>query len=193
MQVILQEKIRNLGNIGDVVEVKAGYARNYLFREGKALAATKGNVAVVEAKRAELEKIEKERIKEAKVRVVKLESLGEVLLEVHANPEGKLFGSVGAHEIAMWFAEKGQTVHKSEVIIQDGPLRFVGKYVLNIECYAGVLATLPLLVKSDAVIEEETEEVSVSAAESEQPAAEADVDTDGDAGQDDSGEATPAS
>jgi len=190
MQVILQEKIRNLGNIGDVVEVKAGYARNYLFREGKALAATKSNVAVVEAKRAELEKIEKERIKEAKVRVVKLESLGEVLLEVHANPEGKLFGSVGAHEIAMWFAEKGQTVHKSEVIIQDGPLRFVGKYVLNIECYAGVLATLPLLVKSDAVIEEEPQEtVTASEVESEQPTAEADADAD----QDDSDEATPAS
>ena len=160
MQVILQEKIRNLGNIGDVVEVKAGYARNYLLREGKALAATKNNVAVVEAKRAELEKVEKERIKEARVRVVQLESMGEVLLEVNANPEGKLFGSVGAHEISKWFEEKGHTVHKSEVIIQDGPLRFVGKYTLNIECYAGVLATLPLLVKSDSVIEEDAQDDS---------------------------------
>ena len=115
-----------------------------------------------------------------------------MLLEVHANPEGKLFGSVGAHEIAMWFAEKGQTVHKSEVIIQDGPLRFVGKYVLNIECYAGVLATLPLLVKSDAVIEEESEEaVSASEVEPEQPTPETDSDADVD--QSESVDESPAS
>ena len=153
MQVILQEKIRNLGNIGDIVDVKNGYARNYLFREGKALAATKTNIAVVEAKRAELEKLEKQRIKEAKVRVAKLESLGEVVLNVHSNPEGKLFGSVGAQEITHWFTEKGHDVHKSEVVIQDGPLRFVGNYTLAIECYAGVLATLPLKLESDTIID----------------------------------------
>ena len=162
MQVILQEKIRNLGNIGDIVDVKNGYARNYLFREGKALAATKANVAVVEAKRAELEKVEKQRIKEAKVRVGKLEALGEVVLNVHTNPEGKLFGSVGAQEITAWFAEKGQDVHKSEVVIQDGPLRFVGKYTLAIECYAGVLATLPLILESDVVLDAQEEAESVT-------------------------------
>ena len=162
MQVILQEKIRNLGNIGDIVDVKNGYARNYLFREGKALAATKANVAVVEAKRTELEKVEKQRIKEAKVRVAKLEVLGEVVLNVHTNPEGKLFGSVGAQEITAWFADKGQDVHKSEVVIQDGPLRFVGKYTLAVECYAGVLATLPLVLESDVVLDAQEEKQSVT-------------------------------
>ena len=165
MQVILQEKIRNLGNIGDVVEVKNGYARNFLFREGKALTATKENVKVVETRRAELEKLEKEKVKLAKVRVGELEKLGQVELTVHSNPEGKLFGSIGAHEIVSWFADNGQEVHKSEVVIHDGPIRFVGEFILHIECYAGVHASLPLLIKSDTVIE--TPEVEKEAQQSE--------------------------
>ena len=73
-----------------------------------------------------------------------------------------MFGSVGAQEITAWFAEKGQDVHKSEVVIQDGPLRFVGKYTLAIECYAGVLATLPLILESDVVLDAQEEAESVT-------------------------------
>lgn len=165
MQVILQEKIRNLGGIGDIVDVKAGYARNFLLRQGKAKIATKANVAVVEQMRADLEKKEAERMKLAEGRVQTLEQLEQLSLRVHTNEEGKLFGSVGAAEIVALFAEHGHTVHKSEVMIVEAPIRFVGVYTLHVECYAGINAVLKLDINSDVVLERLKQQEQSDAAE----------------------------
>ncbi len=151
MQVILQEKIRNLGGIGDIVQVKPGYARNYLLRQGKAMIASKSNIDTVIAKRSELEKLEKARIKEAKAKVAAIEALGEITMNVHTNEEGKLFGSIGAAEIVDWLHKQGQDVHKSEVSIVESPLRFIGTYTAQVECYAEVIAKLKLTLTSDNV------------------------------------------
>lgn len=158
MQVILQEKIRNLGGIGDIVQVKPGYARNFLLRQGKAMIASKSNIDAVLAKRSELEKLEKARIQEAKLKVAAIEALGEITMDVHTNEEGKLFGSIGAAEIVDWLHAKGQDVHKSEVSIVESPLRFIGTYTAQVECYAEVIAKLKLTLTSENVKPEVTEE-----------------------------------
>ena len=168
MQIILQEKIRNLGMIGDIVDVKPGYARNYLLKQGKAMVANKTNIEVVNAKRKELEKLEKERIKEAKVRVKGIEAAEKIEIKVHTNEEGKLFGSIGAAEVVDYLAEKGINVHKSEVTVVEMPIRFIGEYTVLIECYADVNAKLPLILTSDNInIKESQEEESQAATEEE--------------------------
>ena len=173
MQVILQEKIRNLGGIGDIVQVKPGYARNFLLRQGKAMIASKSNIDQVMAKRSELEKIEKARIKEAKLKVATLQALGEINMTVHTNEEGKLFGSVGAAEIVDWFSQKGHDVHKSEVAIVESPIRFIGTYTVQVECYAEVLAKLMLNLTSDSVkVKEEVKQQEQEEAEQEEQSTE---------------------
>ena len=175
MQVILQEKIRKLGGIGDIVNVKPGFARNYLIRHGKAMIASKQNIEQVQSMRAELEKIENARIKEAKAKVATIEALGTIELNVHTNEEGKLFGSVGAAEIVEWIQAKGQEVHKSEVSIMESPVRFVGTFTVHVECYAEVIATLKLEVKSDSVKEKAPEQsTEVDEEAQEEPNAETD-------------------
>ena len=151
LKVILQEKIRSLGGIGDIVEVKGGYARNYLLPKQKARVATKQNIATVEVMRAELEKIERERVAEATVRAQAIQELGKLRIQVQTNEEGKLFGGVSAAEIVDLLAQHDTTVHKNEVSITDGPIRIVGEYTIRIECYADVYADLSIEVFSDTV------------------------------------------
>ena len=125
MEVILLEKVANLGNLGDKVNVKAGYGRNYLLPQGKATAATAENVAAFEARRAELEKLAAEKKAYAESRAAQLAEL-EVTITATAGDEGKLFGSIGTHDIADALTASGVEVAKSEIRLPNGAIRLVG-------------------------------------------------------------------
>ena len=151
MQVILQEKIKNLGSIGEIVDVKPGYARNYLFRSGKALPATKEHVARVMERKSELEKIELQKLTEAKQRVAVLEKLESLDLSVPTNEEGKLFGSVGSSEVADLLLSNGHEVSKQEVSILETPIREVGDYTVVVQAHPDVAAHIVLKLTSSTV------------------------------------------
>ena len=153
MQVILQEKIKNLGTIGEIVDVKPGYARNYLYRTGKALPANKHNIAEVMARKSELEKIEQERLADAKKRVMQVEKIGKISIAVPTNEEGKLFGSVGAAEIVTALAEKEFEASKQEVSIVEVPVRTVGEYTVQVHAHADAIAEIKLIINSSTVTE----------------------------------------
>lgn len=145
MEVILLEKVENLGNIGDQVNVKAGYGRNYLLPQGKATVATPENIAIFEARRAELEAKQAEERGAADVRAGKLEDL--VLpITAKSGPEGKLFGSLGTIDIAAAAVEAGHDIERSEVRLPDGPLRAVGEYDIEIHLHADVNVSIKVNV-----------------------------------------------
>jgi large subunit ribosomal protein L9 len=121
MDVILLEKMHRLGNLGDTVSVKAGYGRNYLIPSNKAVPATDDNVAKFEERRAGLELAQAETLSVAEARKIEVDSV-EVSIFANAGPEGKLFGSVGASEIAAAVVASGVEVSKSEIRLHDGPL-----------------------------------------------------------------------
>ena len=127
MQVILLERIANLGNLGDLVTVKPGYARNYLVPKGLATIATEANIKVFEERRIELEKASADRLNAAKGRASELEGQA-VEIASRASDEGKLFGSVGVIDIVNAFAAKDLEVAKSEVQLPEGPLKMVGMH-----------------------------------------------------------------
>jgi len=127
MDVILLEKVDNLGGLGDKVKVKAGYGRNYLIPTGKATPATPENVARFEARRAELEKTAADALAAAETRRQGLEGL-EVTITSKAGEEGKLFGSVGTTDIIQAAADAGHTIEKHEVRMPEGAFRMVGEY-----------------------------------------------------------------
>jgi len=127
MQVILLEKIVNLGNLGDLVNVKAGYARNYLVPQGLATVATESNLKAFEERRLELEKASADKLQAAKARASELEGQA-VEIAGRASDEGKLFGSVGLIEISEAFAAKGLELNKSEIQLPEGPIKLVGEY-----------------------------------------------------------------
>lgn len=143
MEVILLEKIANLGNLGDKVAVKAGYARNFLLPFGKATPATADNVAAFEARRAELEKIAAEKKAEAEARAAKLADLT-VTIAANAGEEGKLFGSIGTRDIADAVTAAGVAIEKSEVRLPDGALRTVGEFDIDVQLHTDVDATVKL-------------------------------------------------
>lgn len=145
MEVILLEKIANLGSLGDKVAVKSGYARNFLLPFGKATPATATNVEAFEARRAELEKVAAERKAEAEVRAAKL---GELIVTFTANAgeEGKLFGSIGTRDIADAVTAAGVELEKSEVRLPEGPLRTVGEFEVDVHLHTDVEATVTLVV-----------------------------------------------
>lgn len=145
MEVILLEKIANLGNLGDKVAVKAGYARNFLLPFGKATPATAGNVEAFEARRAELEKAAAERKGEAEARAAKLAELT-VTIAANAGEEGKLFGSIGTRDIADAVTAAGVELEKSEVRLPEGPLRAVGEFDVAVQLHTDVEATVKLVV-----------------------------------------------
>ncbi|WP_150303048.1 50S ribosomal protein L9 [Pseudomonas saliphila] len=145
MEVILLEKIANLGNLGDKVAVKAGYARNFLLPFGKATPANAANVEAFEARRAELEKIAAERKAEAEVRAEKLAELT-VTITANAGEEGKLFGSIGTRDIADAVTAAGVELEKSEVRLPEGPLRNVGTFDVAVHLHTDVEATVKLEV-----------------------------------------------
>ena len=131
MQVILLEKIANLGNLGDLVKVKPGYARNFLVPQGLATVATEENIKIFEERRAELEKASADKLQAAKGRAKELEGQS-VEIAGRASDEGKLFGSVGVIEIAEAFSAKGLELAKSEGQLPEGPLKLIGEYEVNV-------------------------------------------------------------
>jgi len=149
MNVILLERVQNLGDLGDQVSVKAGYGRNFLIPQGKAVSASKDNVAKFETRRAELEKAAAEKLVAAESRKASLEVL-EVSITRQAGDEGKLFGSVGTHDIADAITAAGVEVSRAEVRLPEGSLRQTGDYEISIELHSDVLATVKLSVVAEA-------------------------------------------
>lgn len=145
MRVILQEKVANLGNVGDLVTVKSGFARNYLFPSGKALRATKENIAEFEKRRAELEKKAAEVLAVAKARGEELQNLV-VTIPAQASEEGKLFGSVGPRDIADAAIQAGSELAKSEVLMPEGPIRQIGEYDIQLQLHSEVIASMKVKV-----------------------------------------------
>lgn len=150
MEVILLEKVRNLGALGDTVKVKPGYARNYLVPQGKAVFANEENVARFEKRRAELEKVAAEKHAKSLERQKKLESLKAISITVKASDEGKMFGSVGVREITDLLNENGAEVEKREVQLPEGPIRMVGQYEIHIELEGDLTAVVNVNVVPEA-------------------------------------------
>jgi large subunit ribosomal protein L9 len=149
MEVILLEKIANLGNLGDKVTVRPGYGRNYLVPQGKAVAATAKKIAEFEARRAELEKIAAEKLAAAQARANALSKL-EVVIAHKAGDEGKLFGSIGTHNIADAITAAGVAVEKHEVRMPTGVIRQVGEYDIDINLHTDVVVMMPVKIVAEA-------------------------------------------
>jgi large subunit ribosomal protein L9 len=145
MNVILLERIGKLGDLGEEVAVRPGYARNFLIPQGKAVRATAENRAVFEERRAELERAANERLGEARDRAAKLADLS-VTLVVKAGDEGKLYGSVGTQDIAEAVSAKGIEVEKSEVRLPEGPIRVVGEYEIDLQLHSDVIVPIRVAV-----------------------------------------------
>jgi large subunit ribosomal protein L9 len=145
MEVILLEKVGRMGNVGDKVNVKSGYARNFLFPFSKAIPATKENLADFEARKAELLKIAAGKLAAAQARADKLAGLS-VTIEANAGDEGKLFGSIGTRDIADAITAAGHAVEKSEVLLPDGALREIGEYEVDLSLGSDVIASIKLAV-----------------------------------------------
>ena len=148
MEVILLEKVENLGNIGDQVNVKSGYGRNFLVPKGKATIATPENIAIFEARRAELEAKQAEELSAAQARADKLEGL-QLSITAKSGPEGKLFGSLGTIDIAEATTAQGAEIERSEVRLPDGPLRAVGDYDIEIHLHTDLNVTIRVSVVGD--------------------------------------------
>lgn len=148
MEVILLEKVENLGGLGDKVNVKSGYGRNYLIPTGKAVTATKSNVVEFEARRAGLESQAEELLSAAKARKEKLESLSVTVVR-KAGDEGRLFGSVGAADIAAAAVAAGIELAKREIRLSEGPFRVLGEFEIQIHLHTDVDATIKLVIVAD--------------------------------------------
>ncbi len=146
MQVILLEKIGRLGNIGDQVEVKAGFGRNFLVPQGKAIPATEKNIARFEERRAELEAAAADKLTSAQGRAKLIGDLSDITITAHASEEGKLFGSVGTREISEALAAAGQEVSKSEVLLPEGVIRELGEFEIDIQLHSDVIQTIRLVI-----------------------------------------------
>jgi len=150
MDIILLDKIANLGGLGDKVTVKSGYARNFLFPQGKAVPATKLNLEKFEQRRAELEAKIAEQHAAAQARADKIAALGEVTIASPAGDEGKLFGSVGTRDIASAITAAGVEVSKSEVKLPVGTLRETGEFEIDLQIHSEVTATIKLVIIQEA-------------------------------------------
>ncbi len=149
MEVILLEKVRNLGSLGDQVKVKSGYGRNYLIPTGKAVMATKENVAKFEERRAELEAKAGEQLAAAQGRAEKLAGLGAVTLVARAGEEGKLFGSVSAADVADAVTAAGVEIAKSEVKMPEGALRQIGEFELMVQLHTDVTQNITVQIVAE--------------------------------------------
>jgi large subunit ribosomal protein L9 len=148
MQIILMEKVVNLGQLGDVVKVKDGFARNFLIPHGKAKRATDANKAEFEAKRAELEKKANDILAAAQARAAKLEGYM-VQVTQKAGVDGRLFGSVTNHDVAEALTKQGFEVKKAEVIMPNGPLKTIGDFPLTLSLHTDVKAQITVSVLGD--------------------------------------------
>ncbi len=145
MQIILMEKVVNLGGLGDVVRVKDGYARNFLIPTGKARRATTANLAEFEKRRAELEKAQAEILAAAQAQAATVEGQS-VQIARKAGVDGRLFGSVSNFDIAAALQAVGQTVDRSSIRMPDGPLKAIGDHPLVVQLHADVLANITVTV-----------------------------------------------
>jgi large subunit ribosomal protein L9 len=147
MEIILLQKVDNVGGIGDLVRVKSGYARNYLIPQGKATLATAENKAKFESRRAELEAKAAAELSAAQARAKKLEGLV-LTMQMQAGAEGKLFGSVGTVDIAEAIGKHGIEVERSEIRLPDGPLRAVGQHQIDVHLHTDVNAALTVVIEA---------------------------------------------
>ncbi len=146
MEVILLEKVKNLGDLGDTVKVKSGYGRNFLLPQGKALPATEANRKVFEARKAELVKKQSESLNAAKIRAERLAGKT-VTVRALAAEEGKLYGSVGPADIVRAAAEQGLELRKSEIDMVSGPIRQIGTYTVVLRLHTEVETSLDVVVE----------------------------------------------
>jgi large subunit ribosomal protein L9 len=149
MEIILLEKIRNLGDLGDMVSVKSGYGRNYLIPQGKAVQANAQSRAEFEARRAELEAASAAALAAAEQRKQAIVNVGEISITARESGDGKLFGSVGVHEIVDALAAKQVSIEKREVLLPEGPIREIGEFEINIALHTDVVAPLKILVVAE--------------------------------------------
>ena len=148
MNIILLEPISNLGRLGDEVSVKPGFARNYLLPQGKAVRATEENRRLFEQRRVELAKAAQDRLVLAEERAKQLEEAN-LTIVVKAGDEGKLYGSVGAQEIAQALTEQGVEVHKREVILSAGAFRLLGDYEVTLQLHSEVSVAMPISIVAE--------------------------------------------
>ena len=148
MQVILLEKVANLGQLGEVVKVKPGYARNFLIPTGKAKRATEANLAEFETRRAELEKAQNQMLSTAEERAAKLEGVG-VQVAQKAGVDGRLFGSVTNYDISEALKTQGFDVPKAAVRLPDGPLKHIGEYEITLVLHTDVKAHIKVTVVAE--------------------------------------------
>jgi large subunit ribosomal protein L9 len=146
MEVILLEKVRNLGGLGEKVKVRSGYGRNFLIPKGLAVMATADNMAKFEARRAELEKAAADHLAAAQARAAKLAALGEITIAANAGEEGKLFGSVGTADIADAITAAGVEVAKAEVKMPQGALRHTGEFSIDVALHSDVTQAVTVKV-----------------------------------------------
>jgi large subunit ribosomal protein L9 len=143
MEVILLEKVRNLGNLGDKVKVKSGYGRNFLIPQNKAVFATEKSIVQFEQRRADLEKKAQQALSAAEQRAAKLNDTT-LVISAMASDEGKLYGSVGVNEIKDALIAKTIEISKHEIVLPEGPLHSVGNFTVEIHVHSDVIAHLQL-------------------------------------------------
>ena len=182
MRIILLESVESLGGIGDIVDVRAGYGRNYLLPQGKAAPATEEQIAVFEERRAELLAMEKERMAATTARAQQVQAALPLTVIANAGPVGKLYGSVGPAEISAGFEEAGVEVSRSEVLMPDGPIKELGEHSVTLKLHADVQQEATIRVVGQAgetevlpggeplPVDEEAAETELTA--SDEPAAE---------------------
>ena len=148
MEVILLQKVANLGNVGDRVKVRSGYGRNFLLPQGKATLATPDNIARFEARRAELERLAREHLSSASERAAAMKDF-KLTVRAKAGTEGKLFGSIGTADIAEACTREGFKIERSEVRLPAGPLRTVGEHLVNLHLHADVDVPLHVTIVAE--------------------------------------------
>jgi large subunit ribosomal protein L9 len=149
MEVILLEKLGKLGNIGDVANVKAGYGRNYLIPQGKALFATAANLEEFETRRADLEAAAANKMEKAQIRASKLAEIETVSIAANAGDEGKLFGSVGTREIEEAVNNAGGEISKSEINLPEGAIRNIGEFSVEVQLHTDVTQSITVIVEAE--------------------------------------------
>ena len=149
MEVILLEKLGKLGNIGDLANVKAGYGRNYLIPQGKALFATAANLEEFETRRADLEAAAANKMEKAQIRASKLVEIETVTIAANAGDEGKLFGSVGTREIEEAVNNAGGEISKSEINLPEGAIRNIGEVSVEVQLHTDVTQSITVVVEAE--------------------------------------------
>jgi large subunit ribosomal protein L9 len=148
MEVILLQKVANVGNIGDRVKVRSGFGRNFLLPQGKATLATPENIARFEARRAELERLAREQLSSAGERAAAMKDF-KLTIRAKAGTEGKLFGSIGTSDIAEACTREGFHVERSEVRLPAGPLRLLGEHTVNLHLHADIDVPLHVTIVAE--------------------------------------------